>query len=39
MLAGGYHELLHGPEWRDCTDELLTWIKSRSKASATEAKL
>ncbi|GLC39425.1 hypothetical protein PLESTB_001347700 [Pleodorina starrii] len=25
-VAGGYHELLHGPEWEDCARALLEWM-------------
>lgn len=34
LVAGGYHELLHGPEWRECTMEVVRWIKERCAAGA-----
>ncbi|GAX72846.1 hypothetical protein CEUSTIGMA_g301.t1 [Chlamydomonas eustigma] len=36
-FPGGYHELLHGPEWRDATDSMTRWIAKRS--ATTMAKL
>ncbi|KAG2444677.1 hypothetical protein HXX76_001421 [Chlamydomonas incerta] len=33
-VEGGYHELLHGPEWRDCTEHIAAWIKSHAAAAA-----
>ncbi len=29
-VEGGYHELLHGPEWRDCTQHIADWIKAHA---------
>ncbi|KXZ45342.1 hypothetical protein GPECTOR_56g439 [Gonium pectorale] len=29
-VEGGYHELLHGPEWEDCARELLEWMRGRA---------
>ncbi|PNH07227.1 hypothetical protein TSOC_006311 [Tetrabaena socialis] len=28
-VEGGFHELLHGPEWEACTRELLAWMRAR----------
>lgn len=33
-LPGGYHELLHGPEWRDCSLAMADWILARVPAQA-----
>lgn len=30
-FEGGYHELLHGPEWQDATDQMVQWMHQRSK--------
>ncbi|GIL87499.1 hypothetical protein Vretimale_1615 [Volvox reticuliferus] len=26
-VEGGYHEMLHGPEWEDCVRALLAWMR------------
>ena len=28
-FPGGYHELLHGPEWKEATDRIAGWILSK----------
>ncbi|KAG1680800.1 hypothetical protein FOA52_008133 [Chlamydomonas sp. UWO 241] len=30
VYKGGYHELLHGPEWQDATDRMIEWMTKRS---------
>ncbi|GFR39898.1 hypothetical protein Agub_g403 [Astrephomene gubernaculifera] len=33
-VEGGYHELLHGPEWEECTGEVLAWMRARMEGRA-----
>jgi len=30
VYKGGYHELLHGPEWQEATDRMIEWMTTRA---------
>jgi acylglycerol lipase len=36
---GGYHELLHGPEWIEATDRIAGWILKQGKGVVIQSKL
>ena len=29
-VTGGYHELLHGPEWQEAADHMVQWMAQHS---------
>ena len=37
--SGGYHELLHGPEWTEATDKIAGWILKQQKGTMKISRL